>query len=382
MKNLTLSNQKRVMILCIIFMGLYAAVNASNPKMDAKLYNPTFSGSGASTKYTVTLAIKSDTTGENLGNAVFIFTYNSTDLSYPSSPVSGTDYSFLHFSGSAYGTASVTNSGGGVLSVHITLPYGNTGTSISSGFVDVCTITFSIVNVGTGTNSNLTWSMTESSPPAMDDVFDDASASGFVTYNNFDDSLFTGLNTTPLPIDLLNFTASMKGPVAELRWSTATETNNAFFTVERSADGKDFMPILQKPGGGSSLTRLDYFAVDDQPLPGRSYYRLSQTDYNGKTTTFNIVVVQNTFADVIVVRSAGPVPFSNSACIAYSIPFEGAVRITMTNSLGDRIRSYQSHAVKGNNIFNISDGASFKPGIYYLNFEYGGNWKSIKLIKN
>jgi hypothetical protein len=92
-----------------------------------------------------------------------------------------------------------------------------------------------------------------------------------------------------LPVELALFTAV---PTSHqdvlLRWETASEKNNKSFAVERSADGKTFRSIRTLAGAGTTQSRTNYEAVDEQPLPGISYYRLRQTDYDG-TSTFSPV---------------------------------------------------------------------------------------------
>lgn len=86
----------------------------------------------------------------------------------------------------------------------------------------------------------------------------------------------------PLPIELLYFDALAIGAQVALNWATATEQNNDFFTVERSADGLIWEEVLVMKGAGTSIHKIDYSAVDSRPLSGLSYYRLKQTDYDGQ----------------------------------------------------------------------------------------------------
>jgi hypothetical protein len=79
-----------------------------------------------------------------------------------------------------------------------------------------------------------------------------------------------------------------------LEWATATEHNNAFFTVERSADGRTFEDLTTLPGAGNSQQMLVYRSIDEQPLQGLSYYRLRQTDYDGASTFSDIVSILRT----------------------------------------------------------------------------------------
>jgi len=87
-------------------------------------------------------------------------------------------------------------------------------------------------------------------------------------------------NDVTLPIELIQFKATKVGAYVQLDWSTATEINNDYFTVERSVDGENFEVILTEKGAGNSSTQKDYRRYDEQPRVGYNYYRLSQTDFN------------------------------------------------------------------------------------------------------
>ncbi|MGV3587177.1 MAG: T9SS type A sorting domain-containing protein [Adhaeribacter sp.] len=92
---------------------------------------------------------------------------------------------------------------------------------------------------------------------------------------------FSTINWVPLPVTLVNFTAAYKHPGVMLSWQTASEQNNAFFTVERSTDAVHFKEIGQKKGAGNSEVLRQYSFTDPQPITGINYYRLKQTDING-----------------------------------------------------------------------------------------------------
>jgi hypothetical protein len=92
-----------------------------------------------------------------------------------------------------------------------------------------------------------------------------------------------------LPIQLTNFSCESGPTGIKLDWSTATESNNKFFTISRSVDGVTFEPIATIPGAGNSSYPIDYTYTDDSPnLNGTYYYRLSQTDFDGHSISFNI----------------------------------------------------------------------------------------------
>ena len=116
-----------------------------------------------------------------------------------------------------------------------------------------------------------------------------------VILSNFSPSTFmskSGANI--LPIELISFEAHLNIDKVDLKWVTASEENNEFFTIERSEDGVNFEEILRVNGAGSTSGRNEYFDIDHDPLTGVSYYRLKQTDTDGKFTHSGIIPVDYT----------------------------------------------------------------------------------------
>jgi fibronectin-binding autotransporter adhesin len=96
-----------------------------------------------------------------------------------------------------------------------------------------------------------------------------------------------------LPIQLTAFKAVLNHQQVDLTWTTATERNNAFFTIERAGTNLKFDSIGFVPGAGDSQEALHYATVDYTPLRGISYYRLKQTDYDGTATYSALSKVAN-----------------------------------------------------------------------------------------
>lgn len=97
--------------------------------------------------------------------------------------------------------------------------------------------------------------------------------------------------TLILPVELINFNATPKGKNVEINWTTASETNNDYFSVERSKDGIEFSNIDIVPGAGNSNKILNYKSIDNSPLSEYSYYRLKQVDFDGLFAYSKIVPV-------------------------------------------------------------------------------------------
>ena len=95
-----------------------------------------------------------------------------------------------------------------------------------------------------------------------------------------------------LPISLSYFMAISNQANVSINWSTATEENNDFFTLERSSSGVNFHELAIISGAGNSYDALEYTYNDNNPFEGVSYYRLKQTDFDGTTETFHVIATE------------------------------------------------------------------------------------------
>lgn len=98
-------------------------------------------------------------------------------------------------------------------------------------------------------------------------------------------------NLAPLPIQLVSFTATPKEDKVWVAWKTLTELDNDFFTVQSSVDGLEWGAVQEVKGAGNSSKPKTYEIIDETPFIGKSYYRLKQTDFNGKTAYSKAVEV-------------------------------------------------------------------------------------------
>ncbi len=118
--------------------------------------------------------------------------------------------------------------------------------------------------------------------------------------------------SAPLPIELLSFSARLAGHKVELNWATASETNNAYFTIERSADGRQFEVVEKIAGAGTASTVHQYASTDPFPFNGKTYYRLKQTDFDGQYSYSHIEVVYQQISP----STAFPNPVQDEAFVA------------------------------------------------------------------
>jgi Secretion system C-terminal sorting domain len=123
----------------------------------------------------------------------------------------------------------------------------------------------------------------------------------------------SGTGCSALPVDLLGFTVKPVNGAARLEWATATERNNAYFSIERSTDGLNFTAIDEVRGAGNSALRQSYAFTDKDPIKGLVYYRLKQVDFDGdfeyspiRSVTMNrrggVVIAPSPASDRVTIR--------------------------------------------------------------------------------
>jgi|GEM_PF-2456863 len=108
-------------------------------------------------------------------------------------------------------------------------------------------------------------------------------------------SLFGGVVSAAvaLPIELVSFTGKKDGNNNELKWTTATELNNDYFTIEKTLDGTNFEIVGIENGAGNSNQYLDYSLIDYDVREVINYYRLKQTDFDGKYDFSELISIDN-----------------------------------------------------------------------------------------
>ena len=153
----------------------------------------------------------------------------------------------------------------------------------------------------------------------------------------------TTVSTGSLPIELVSFSATSEKGIVDLKWSTSAEINNDYFSIERSKDGVNFEIIDRIKGQGNSNTLTNYSYSDNNPLHGISYYRLRQTDFDGKNSTSEIVYVDiSKMASLPISMEIYPNPLSQNENINIKISEyepETEVLVVVRNLLGQELYS-------------------------------------------
>ena len=173
-----------------------------------------------------------------------------------------------------------------------------------------------------------------------------------------------------LPIELTYFNAYNNETSITLNWQTASEENNDYFTLERSADGINYEVIGSVLGAGNSSVTLNYSYTDNNPVNGVSYYRLTQTDYNGDFEVFSPVSVS-------FLNEGNLEVYPNPAINEFNISMAGSmgrVSINLYSIIGTLVKSIETD----NNYTTID--VSDLPSGYYMMVILANNSKITKKV--
>lgn len=178
--------------------------------------------------------------------------------------------------------------------------------------------------------------------------------------------------SSPLPITLISFTATLENNDVRLNWSTAAEINNDFFTIQKSKDESGWEDVVKVPGNGTSSVTQFYSAIDQQPFNGTSYYRLKQNDIDGKESFSPIVSVKH--AEEISSISVYPNPASKQLTVRFQT--FGNYQCAIENMNGQTFRNAIS--VTGNE--TQLDVSMLKTGIYFVHIIHNGQSETKKVM--
>ncbi len=179
-----------------------------------------------------------------------------------------------------------------------------------------------------------------------------------------------------LSVELLTFTGEAVEQDNHLYWTTISETNNAYFDIERSVDGQRFTKIGKVTGNGTTIENTNYIFVDENPTT-IAYYRLKQVDFNGDFEYSEVVEIRRS-------KDAEPKVFPNPTAGSIQVEFGASgsqtVEIQVTDVLGRTVSFEEIKAQSGINThgLNIQGGT----GVYFVSIIIGNNKYITKILKN
>ncbi|GAC1597718.1 MAG: hypothetical protein NVS3B25_23010 [Hymenobacter sp.] len=185
----------------------------------------------------------------------------------------------------------------------------------------------------------------------------------------------------PLPVVLTSFSATARELDAVLNWSTASEHNSAWFAIERSADGQNFIEISRKAAAGNSTSLRSYSATD--LAAGRKaaafYYRLHQIDADG-TSNYSSVQYVRFDKTIVFAIEAYPVPMQAFLTLDLVAPTAGPLQIELYDMTGRLVIRQQQAAPMGSSRYQV-DVRALATGNYTLRAVQGGQQITRKVLR-
>jgi hypothetical protein len=193
-------------------------------------------------------------------------------------------------------------------------------------------------------------------------------------WNNAPNFTISVSNTTP--VELTSFVSRIQGSNVQLNWSTATETNNYGFKIDRmETKSSSWENIAFITGNGNSTTNHSYTYTDKNLNSGVYTYRLVQVDFGGNATYYKLqgevkIAVPATFD----LSQNYPNPFNPSTLIRYQLPENSDVSLKIYNPIGKEV----AQLVNGNiaaGVHEVSfNAAHLSSGVYYYVIRAGNNF--------
>lgn len=200
--------------------------------------------------------------------------------------------------------------------------------------------------------------------------------------------------TSPLPVELCSFDASVSQRSVKLSWSTCSELNNMGFEVERREYNKetgDYYPWIRHAfvDGHGTTNQQQYYSYSDNKMnAGKYQYRLKQIDYNGNFEYHNLnspseILIGN--PKVAELYQNYPNPSNPVSKVDYQIPFAGKVSLKVYDLTGKEVASLVDTQLEGGYYTAEFNGSSLASGVYFYRLIAQGNdgssfTKTMKLI--
>lgn len=190
---------------------------------------------------------------------------------------------------------------------------------------------------------------------------------------------FNYVMTMLVPVELTSFTAAVSGNDVNLNWSTASETNNLGFEVQRKM-GNEFVTIGYVKGNGTTAQTHNYSYIDKELPAGKYAYRLRQVDYNGAYEYSQIAETTIEAPKVFSLEQNYPNPFNPSTKISWQSPVSSRQVLKVFDVLGNEVATLlDEYKPEGN--YEVEFFANeFSSGIYYYQLKAGDFIQTKKMI--
>ncbi len=189
-------------------------------------------------------------------------------------------------------------------------------------------------------------------------------------------SVIRNADIAATPVTLVGYDAKLNiNGTVQLNWTTASEANNNYFELLRSANGVSFSSISKITGAGNSAQKQQYNFIDQSPIAGTNYYQLLQFDNDGKKTDLGIRAV-----NVSLNNSHELSMYPNPTTGIVNLSFEGAIyqKLELVDLSGKMLLTKPIRQQESQIIIDISH---LSPGLYTISLKGERRIIRNKIIK-
>lgn len=179
-----------------------------------------------------------------------------------------------------------------------------------------------------------------------------------------------------LPIGLFSFNGTHENNSNLLKWVTKSENQNDYFIVERSNDGINFQNIGTVKGSGNSSSEKNYSYVDPNITTQEYYYRLSQVDFDGRSSKSELINIKPG-VDKSFFWSANYSEDSKSINLMFNPHKQDKVKVELFDLMGRKVMIRE--VAKDQKEIDL-DVIKVPSGVYLLNFVMGEQQVSTKIL--
>ena len=180
------------------------------------------------------------------------------------------------------------------------------------------------------------------------------------------------------PLELVSFAGTQKTDKIVLNWSTLSEEDGDYFTLEKSEDGINFVELTKESGSNDVQKETSYQYEDNDPFVGTNYYRVKHQNFEGGIKkTISIAVTYSLDANAVISPNPLPTDYLN---LAYIAPKEGELRVVVTDAGGKLLINKTFSVSGGSNNLEINT-KMLPSGIFILRTIQDENVRTEKFIK-
>jgi len=233
-------------------------------------------------------------------------------------------------------------------------------------------------DAGSGTFASLGTNVDDNGTPS--DISDDTLHAAIEGLGEF----VLASDSEPLPVELAEFTATLDGTTARLRWRTGSEANNARFEVLHQAPEAERYAragaVESTAEGGTTTEPQTYrFAVSDLK-PGTHRFQLRQVDLDGRATRTEAVTVVVEAERALALQMEGPNPVRQSTRLAFTVKQSGTAEVVLFNVLGQQVQTLRAEEAKAGRRHSVEVPAGdLTSGVYFVRLKTPSGTRTHKI---